>query len=84
MVRLFRGPDYLVSPNVALGEADHSDGGNGRRDKAKATMASAIRLTPLPPASTSAWLVRCVDPALPGEPPKHACCQRDWVPYREA
>ena len=38
MVRLFRGPDYLVSPNVALGEADHSDGGNSRRDKAKATM----------------------------------------------
>jgi len=29
----------LVSPNVALGEADHSDGGNGRRDKVKATMA---------------------------------------------
>ena len=29
----------MVSPNVALGEADHSDGGNGRRDKAKATMA---------------------------------------------
>ena len=39
MVWLFRGPDYLVSPNVALGEADHSDGGNGRRDKVKATMA---------------------------------------------